>query len=105
MSLYLKLFCNDIWLILWEILTNNAGTNATLEHSSSAGDSSMTSDDAKVVRRSIYTRRDGNTLREEQSKTEENEPHRGRQKENKGNIVTISVIKALSVSQVLLNAG
>ena len=30
-------------------MTNNAGKNTTLEHSSSAGESSLTSDDVKVV--------------------------------------------------------
>ena len=101
----LEQFYNDFRLILWEKMTNNAGKNTTLEHSSSAGDSSLTSDDAKVVRRTIYTRRDGNTLREEPSKIEEYEPQRGRQNKNKVNTVTISVIKASSVSQVLLNTG
>ena len=36
----------------------------------------MTSDDVKVVQRTIYTRRDGNTLREEPSMIEEYEPQR-----------------------------
>ena len=86
-------------------MTNHAGKNTTLEHSSSAGDNSMTTGDVKVVGRTIYTRRDGNTLREEPSKIEEYEPQRGTQNENKGNIDTISVIKVSSVSQVLLNTG
>ena len=44
-------------------MTNNEGKNTTLEHSFSKGDSSMTTGDVKVVRRTIYTRREGNTLR------------------------------------------
>ena len=58
-----------------------------------------------MVRRTIYTRRDGNTLREEPSKIKEYEPERTRHNENKGNSVKISVIRASSVSQVMLNTG
>ena len=74
-------------------MTNNAGKNTTLEHSSSGGDSSMTSDDVKVVRRTIYARRDGNTPRKKPSKIEEYELQRGRQNENKGNIVQFQLLK------------
>ena len=34
-------------------MTNNEGKNTTLEHSFSTGDSSMTTGDVKVVRRTI----------------------------------------------------
>ena len=92
---YIRQFYDYFWLILWEIMTKNAGKNMTLEHSSSAGDRSMTTDDVRVVWRTIYIRRDGNTLKEKPSKIEEYEPQRGSQNKNKGNLVTISVIKAL----------
>ena len=49
----LEQFYNDFWLVLWEIMTNNAGKNKTLEHSSSTGDSSVTTGDVKVVLRTI----------------------------------------------------
>ena len=77
----------------------------TLEHSFNAGDSSMTTDDMKVLHRLYILEEMVTTLREEPSKIEEYEPQRSGQNENKGNIVTISIIKSLSVSQVLLNVG